>query len=149
MSSRSHLGSLPCLEQEADQMISIDPAQPLLSRDGSVFVNSWLYLLSWDIRGKVPKDSEGETVGCSLEFWEFIPALTFEGPKACHGNEASQYEGISDVLINCIFVFYLFYKCCINLLSYVTGFRSLYYLDFFPSVCQLRTMLGGEIKPTT
>lgn len=48
-----------------------------------------------------------------------------------------------------VFMFYLLYNCCINLLSYVAGFRTLYHLDFFPSVCQLRTMLGGEIKSTT
>lgn len=77
MSSGSHLRSLSCLEQEADQMISIDPAQPLLSHDGSVFVNTWLYLLSSDARGKVPKDNEGETLGCSIEFRELVPALTF------------------------------------------------------------------------
>lgn len=77
MTSRSHLGSLPCLEEEAGQMISIYPAQLLLSHDGYVFLNSWLYLLSWDIRGKVLKDSKGETVGCSIEFWELVPALTF------------------------------------------------------------------------
>lgn len=77
MSSRSHLRSLSCLEQEADQMISIDPAQPLLSLDGSVFVNAWLYLLSLDVRGKVPKDNEGEILGCSIEIWELVRALAF------------------------------------------------------------------------
>lgn len=69
-------------------MISIDPAQPLLSHDGSVFVNTWLYLLSSDARGKVPKDNEGETLGCSIEFWELAPLQSSTACAAAWQHEA-------------------------------------------------------------
>lgn len=104
------------------------------------------FLVQIQVKDKSPKIVRGKgKPRCCIRFVEAcLSTVTIQRTwEPVMGMKSPNVKVLIDVLISYIYaLFYLLYNCCINLLEYVASFKTTLLTGFFPSVCQLRTVLG-------